>query len=78
MNPEFTLADCLLRFTQCLELFSKNPFSFLADRMQCQQGKMAAFSNVLQCQRDALAKGVEIIKKTLDKYDILDNDEEES
>ena len=48
----------------------------LPDRMQCQQGKMAAFSNVLQCQRDALAKGVEIIKKTLDKYDILEDEEE--
>ena len=36
-----------------------------------------AFSNVLQCQRDALAKGVEIIKRTLDKYDDVMEKEEE-
>ena len=36
------------------------------------EAKLTTFFNVLQCQRDALAKGVEIIKRTLDKYDVVD------
>ena len=54
-------------------LDSISPYSLLffphLAHLRMHEAKLATFSNVLQCQRDALTKGVEIIQRTLDKFE---------